>query len=128
MPRQPHKNSCQWKNWIANLKKNKKINKIIFGYCLLLKTENWKHCRKIIFKCVNSTIGSNFKVDFARFRACGSHEQCMRPTEMKPMRPTKMKPNRTEMCKTCYLNSCLEFYFFLSVSWLPNIFKTVMTK
>ena len=25
-----------------------------------LKTENWKHCSKIIFKCVNSTVRSIF--------------------------------------------------------------------
>ena len=34
-----------------------------FGYSLLgwkLKTENWKHCNKIIFKCVNSVIGPIF--------------------------------------------------------------------
>ena len=32
---------------------------------LKLKTENWKHCSKIIFKCVNSTVGPIFneKVD-----------------------------------------------------------------
>ena len=31
-----------------------------FGLNLLLlklKTENWKHCSKIIFKCVNSIVG-----------------------------------------------------------------------
>ena len=33
----------------------------LFGYNLFcwnwkLKTENWKHCSKIIFKCVNSTV------------------------------------------------------------------------
>ena len=29
----------------------------IFGYYLLLKTENWKYCSKIIFKYVNGTVG-----------------------------------------------------------------------
>ena len=29
---------------------------------ILLIVENWKHCSKIIFKCVNSTVGPNFKV------------------------------------------------------------------
>ena len=38
--------------------------KSLFRYCLLLKTENWKHCNKIIFKCVNSIVGPNFKVFF----------------------------------------------------------------
>ena len=27
---------------------------------LKLKTENWKYCSKIIFKCVNSTVGPIF--------------------------------------------------------------------
>ena len=39
----------------------------LFRYRLLLKTENWKHYSKIIFKCVNSTIGSSFKVFFFFF-------------------------------------------------------------
>ena len=33
-----------------------KETKCLFGYRLLLKTENWKYCSKIIFKCVNSTM------------------------------------------------------------------------
>ena len=33
--------------------------KSVFGLnLLLLKTENWKHYNKIIFKCVNSIVGS----------------------------------------------------------------------
>ena len=36
-----------------------------FGLNLLLlklKTENWKHCNKIIFKCVNSAVGPIFNI------------------------------------------------------------------
>ena len=36
-----------------------------FGLNLLLlkfKTENWKHCSKIIFKCVNSIVGPIFNI------------------------------------------------------------------
>ena len=29
---------------------------------LKLKTKNWKHCSKIIFKCVNSTVGPIFNI------------------------------------------------------------------
>ena len=29
---------------------------------LKLKTENWKHCSKIIFKCVKSTVGPIFNI------------------------------------------------------------------
>ena len=32
----------------------------LFGYRLLLKTENRKHCNKIIFKCVNSIVRFGF--------------------------------------------------------------------
>ena len=38
----------------------------LFGYCLLLKTKNWKYYSKIIFKCVNSTMGPSFKVVFMK--------------------------------------------------------------
>ena len=37
----------------------------LFGLNLLLmelKTENWKYCSKIIFKCVNSTVGPIFNI------------------------------------------------------------------
>ena len=30
------------------------------------KTENWKYCSKIIFKCVNSIVGSIFNENFAK--------------------------------------------------------------
>ena len=50
--------SIYWPVSIAN-------NYLVFGYCLLLKIENWKHCSKIIFKCMNSTVGLSFKVVFA---------------------------------------------------------------
>ena len=33
---------------------------------ILLKLENYKHCNKIIFKRVNSAVGFNFKVIFAK--------------------------------------------------------------
>ena len=35
-----------------------------------LKTENWKHCSKIIFKCVNSIVGPIFNIFLI-------HEQCI---------------------------------------------------
>ena len=39
-------------------------SKSLFGYCLLLKIENWKHCNKIIFKCVNSAVWPIFNENF----------------------------------------------------------------
>ena len=53
----------------------------LFGYRLLLKTENWKHCSKIIFKCVNSVVGPSFNLTFIEIRTCKSREQCMRPSQ-----------------------------------------------
>ena len=55
----------------------------LFKYRLLLKTENRKHCSKINFKCVNSTVKPSFKENFAEKSTCGSCEQCTRPTMKK---------------------------------------------
>ena len=46
----------------------------MFGLNLLLlklKTENWKHCSKIIFKCVNSTVRPIFNIFFMNKVAVG---------------------------------------------------------
>ena len=42
---------------------------------------NWKHCSKIIFKCVNSAVRLNFKEKFVEIRNFESHEQCTEPTQ-----------------------------------------------
>ena len=41
------------------------LDRIYFTENLKLKNENWKYCSKIIFKCVNNTVGPIFneKVD-----------------------------------------------------------------
>ena len=44
---------------------------------ILLITENWKHCSKIIFKCVSSTVRPNFKVAFVKKNTYRSCEQYM---------------------------------------------------
>ena len=36
--------------------------------------ENWKHCSKIIFKCVNSAVRSIFNECFVKKKVCGSCE------------------------------------------------------
>ena len=53
----------------------------LFGYHLLLKTKNWKHYNKIIFKYVNSTVRPSFNKKFAKLDNCGSREQCTRPID-----------------------------------------------
>ena len=45
---------------------------------LKLKTENWKHCSKIIFKCVNSAVGPNFNEKIDKKWNLWVHEQCIR--------------------------------------------------
>ena len=42
---------------------------------LKLKTENWKHCSKIIFKCVNSIVGPILMKKLIKSGVCGTHEQ-----------------------------------------------------
>ena len=67
---------------------NKNISLLVeFGLwdCLdrtyFTETENWKYYSKIIFKCMNSTVGPNFKVVFSEKSICESCEQCTGPTE-----------------------------------------------
>ena len=43
---------------------------------LKLKTENWKHCSKIIFKCVNSTVGPIFNEKIDKKWNLWVREQC----------------------------------------------------
>ena len=40
------------------------------------ETENWKHCNKIIFKYVNSTVGPIFNEKIAEKWNLWVHEQC----------------------------------------------------
>ena len=48
-----------------------------FGYNLFLlklKIENWKHCSKIIFKCVNNIVWPIFNEKLLKSEVCGSYE------------------------------------------------------
>ena len=42
--------------------------------------KNWKHCNKIIFKCVNSAIRPIFNESFTEKNVYESREQCTGPT------------------------------------------------
>ena len=42
--------------------------------------KNWKHCSKIIFKCVNSAVRPIFNKKVTEKEVCGSREQCTGPT------------------------------------------------
>ena len=39
---------------------------ILWSVWILLITENWKHCNKIFFKCMNITVRPNFKTIFMK--------------------------------------------------------------
>ena len=42
------------------MKKKKKKPRVYLDITYSAENENWKHCSKIIFKCVNSTVGPIF--------------------------------------------------------------------
>ena len=44
-----------------------------------MKTKNWKHCNKIILKCVNSAVRLIFNENFVKKEICGFGEQCTGP-------------------------------------------------
>ena len=63
---------------------------VLFGYRLLLKAENWKYCSKIIFKYVNSAVGSIFNESFVEKKGLwipwtmhGTHCQMLDAAEKK---------------------------------------------
>ena len=63
---------------------NKYPTKGLFGYrlfCWKLKTENWKHYNKIIFKYVNSPWDPFLMKVLLKKEIYGSREQYTRPTE-----------------------------------------------
>ena len=45
---------------------------LIFRLNTIYFAENWKHCNKIIFKCVNSTMGPIFNEKIDKNKICGS--------------------------------------------------------
>ena len=67
---------------------------------LKLKTENWKHYSKIIFKCVNSNVEPNFNEKVIKNEICGFHTLFMRPTEL-----IKKKLKSQQLMATVHINS-----------------------
>ena len=61
--------------------------------CWKLKTYCWKHCSKIIFKCINNAVGPSFKAKFAWFCVCELHKQCTGPRKMQ----TRDQKSSTQM-------------------------------
>ena len=56
--------------------------------------ENWKYCNKIIFKCVNSVVGSIFNIYFFLNKVVVDSVNsalCLLPTETRALKKTKTK-------------------------------------
>ena len=104
--------------------------------CWKLKTENWKYCSKIIFKYVNSIVGSIFNI-LIREQCMNSAKQYMNSAKQcvnsKPMwgycsraeKKKKKKKNRqkTWTWKTRYANGTLDCFGFIGLSsnWLASV-------
>ena len=102
--------------------------KSVFGLnLLLLKTENWKHYSKIIFKCVNSIVGS-FLIFFNTWTVINS-AYTVNPCEVTVHVQEKKKKNvdmrkrasqtatkcmfgSTFLTHVCVLRFCFCFFFF----------------
>ena len=58
------------------------LETVYFAENWKLKNVNWKHCSKIIFKCVNSTVEPIFNEKVAKKWSLGVHEHCIEPTSV----------------------------------------------
>ena len=67
-------------------------------YYWKLKIKNWKYCKKIIFKCVNSIMRLIFNENFAKKEVCGSCEQYTGPTNKHILMKILMVK---EVCRSC---------------------------
>ena len=61
-------------------KLNKKKKNWLSKPCQTYFTKNWKHCSKIIFKCVNNVVWPFFNESLGEKEVYGSRKQCTRPT------------------------------------------------
>ena len=79
-------------------------------FLLKLKTENWKHCSKIIFKCVNNTVGPIFNFF--------SDEQCTNSTLSPKSCCTWIKKKRENAAQRGSKHSCnINLNLRLEKSW-----------
>ena len=81
-------------------------------------TENWKHCNKIIFKCVNSVVRPIFNENFVEKNVCRSHEQYTEPTK----KIIKKKSRRKCLNVECNPNGALVVNWnHLSLSFVTRV-------
>ena len=74
---------------------------------LKLKTENWKHCSKIIFKCVNSIVGPNFNEKVTKKWDLWVPYTIHGPTELIKRLKSQQLPATVHMNSSrCSLNEC----------------------
>ena len=80
------------------------IGSVWIGLILLkLKTYCWNHCSKIIFKCVNSTMGPIFNEKIDKKWNLWVHEQCKNHCSLK----------KVNICGYCLCNSVWTVTAFL---------------
>ena len=95
-----------WSTFITYL--NELLGCVWIEFILLkLKTENWKHCSKIIFKCVNSAAGPIFNEKIDKKWNLWVHKQCTGPLIDRNVKKTR--PNSTEQYSSFALvpwNTC----------------------
>ena len=91
------------------------------------KTYNWKHCSKIIFKCVNITVGPIFNEKIAEkwclwilwtVHGCTIHaEKSTKSAKKKNWKRRKCNPNRT------FVSFFFSFFFFLFLKVLNSSYS-----
>ena len=86
---------------LLNLKILNKWSVWIELILLKLKTENWKYCSKIIFKCVNSTVGPIFNKKWLKSDVCGSvNSAWMHCLQLKSQQNRLLKKIKNKKVKT----------------------------
>ena len=106
---------------------------------ILLKTKNWKHCNKIIFKYMNSVVGPNFNENFVKKRGLwvswtvlGTHwtaTECASQKKKKKRPDAGRKTQSKRVLSQIFLDIILSFYDHKTkISQNLNEIKTVTIK
>ena len=88
---------CEWeRNKIKYEEVMERIVRVSLetAYCWKLKTENWKHCSKIIFKYVNSAWDRVLKKNLHKLMTCRYCEQCTRQKKKKKKKKNARHTNK----------------------------------
>ena len=109
----------------------------VFGYHLLLRTENWKHCSEIIFKCVNSTMRPIFNKNFVE-KWClwvswtmhgGTHRNISKVLDhASKKKKKKVKCRRNKFSAIQTYTMCFEWIDFYLTLYLTLVFLSMKCK